>query len=69
MDTTLHKDSIDILFAIFWVTDQKIWFIKVLDEIWFQILFESCFKSGAATCLLLIGAYRFGRICDVDRRI
>jgi hypothetical protein len=37
MDSTCSKDSIDILFVIFRITDQKIWFIKVLDEIWFQI--------------------------------
>jgi hypothetical protein len=40
-----------------------------LDEIWFEFLFESCFKSGAATWLSLIGPYRFGRIRVKGRRM
>jgi hypothetical protein len=37
LDSTSHKDSNGILFAIFQVTDQKIWIFEVVDvlkEIW-----------------------------------
>jgi hypothetical protein len=69
IDSTCSKDSNDILFVICGLINQKIWFSEDLDEFWFKFLFESCFKSGTATCLLLIGAYRFGQIRSVDRRI
>jgi hypothetical protein len=69
MDSTSLKVSNGILFVIFWVTDQKIWIIKVLDEIWFEIPIWIEFKSGADTCHVLIERYRFGRIAIRGRRI
>jgi hypothetical protein len=33
MDSRCSKDSIYILFAIFWVTDQKIWILQVADDL------------------------------------
>jgi hypothetical protein len=45
MDSTSLKVSNDILFTIFGPRDQKIWFIKDLDQIWFQILIQIGFKS------------------------
>jgi hypothetical protein len=69
MDSRCFKDSNDILFAIFQVTGWKLWIIKDLDEIWFEILFESCFKSGADTWRVLIRRYHFGWITDWNRRI
>jgi hypothetical protein len=39
MDSRRPKDSNDTKFAIFGSTDQKIWIIKVLDEIRFKFLF------------------------------
>jgi hypothetical protein len=45
MDSTCSKDSIDILFAIFRVTDQKIRILQDWDQIWFEILFQFEFES------------------------
>jgi hypothetical protein len=36
LDSTLSKDSNGISFVIFWVTDQKLWFFKDLDQFWFE---------------------------------
>jgi hypothetical protein len=47
MDYTLPKDFNGILFAIFRVTDQKLWFFKDLNKIWFlkSILISVCFRD------------------------
>jgi hypothetical protein len=37
-DSTIPKDSNEILFAIFRVTDQKLWIFEDADQIWFQNL-------------------------------
>jgi hypothetical protein len=42
---------------------------KTLDQIWFEILFESCFKPGIATCRYPIRGYRFGQIGNMERWI
>jgi hypothetical protein len=69
LDSTYSKDSNGMLFVKFWVTDQKIWIIKVLDEIWCQNLIWIRFKSEEATWRVLIWGYRFMRISDQNRRI
>jgi hypothetical protein len=69
LDSRCSKDSNGILFVNFRVTDQKIWNIKVLDEIWFKFLFWNLFESGKATWCVLIGRYRFGWIRDMGRWI
>jgi hypothetical protein len=68
LDSTHSKDSNDILFAIFRVTDQKIWFIKVLDQIWFQILIRICFKSreGHVACSYWCIPVRADRWCGAS---
>jgi hypothetical protein len=36
LDSRCSKDSNGISFVIFWVTDQKLWFFKDLDQFWFE---------------------------------
>jgi hypothetical protein len=47
MDSRGSKDSNDILFAIFGPTDQKIWFSKDWDQIWFENSIRNLFWSEA----------------------
>jgi hypothetical protein len=69
MDSTCLKDSNDILFAIFWFTDQKLWILQDLNKIWFQILVWNLFKPEDATCRYPIRGYHFGRIKHLSRWI
>jgi hypothetical protein len=69
LDSRCSKDSNGISFAKFWVTNQKIWIIKVLDEIWFNFCFNNLFESGKATRRVLVGGYRFVWIGNEDCRI
>jgi hypothetical protein len=69
LDSRLPKDSNEILFAIFRVTDQKLWFSEDLDEIWFKNLIWICFNPRVATWRVLVGWYPFGWIVSVSRWI
>jgi hypothetical protein len=69
MDSRLPKDSNGILFVIFGVTDQKIWFLQDCDQIWFRFPFENLFEHRQATWLIVIGWYPFGWIVSVSRWI
>jgi hypothetical protein len=69
LDSAHPKDSNGILFAIFRVTDQKLWFFKDLDQIRFQTSIWFSFKPEAYTWLVLICWYPFGWITIDSRRI
>jgi hypothetical protein len=69
MDSTHSKVSNGVLFVIFGRRDQKIWIIKVLYEIWFEIPIWITFKSGADTWSYLIRRYHFRRIKNWGRWI
>jgi hypothetical protein len=45
LDSRYSKDSNEILFAILWVTDQKIWILQDWDQIWFIVLFWISFLT------------------------
>jgi hypothetical protein len=57
LDSRSSKDSNGISFVIFGPTDQKIWFSKYLDEIWFKNLIWICFNPRVATW---VGTGSFG---------
>jgi hypothetical protein len=46
LDSRCSKDSNGISFVIFGHTDQKLWFFKVLAQIWFNFYFEFLFDFG-----------------------
>jgi hypothetical protein len=69
MDSTCSKDSNGILFVFFWVTDQKLWIIKLWTKFRFKFLFWTYFESEQATWPFLTGAYWFGWIKVRGRRI
>jgi hypothetical protein len=69
MDSRSLKDSNEILFVIFRVTDQKLWFLQDWNGIWFENLFGILFEHRQATWRVLISWYRFGWICTEGRRI
>jgi hypothetical protein len=69
LDSTLSKDSNEILFVIFEPTDQKIWILQDWNGIWFENLFQICFGQRLATWQFMIGGYLFGWITSVVRCI
>jgi hypothetical protein len=62
MDSRGSKDSNDILFANFGLTDRELWFFKVSVQIWFNFYFENLFDLDEATWRSRTGRYRFVRI-------
>jgi hypothetical protein len=69
LDSTHSKDSNEVSFVIFGSTEQKLWFFKDLDQIWFENLFEICSGSDRATWRYGIRWYRFVRIKNWGRWI
>jgi hypothetical protein len=69
LDSRCSKDSNEILFAIFGLTEQKLWFFKDLDQIWFQTSIWFSFDPRLATWRILISWYRFDWIRDMGRWI
>jgi hypothetical protein len=62
LDSTCFKVFNGILFVIFRVTDQKLWFFKVSAQIWFNFYIEFLFDLEKATWRYGIRRYQFGWI-------
>jgi hypothetical protein len=69
LDSRCSKDSNEILFVIFGLTERKLWIFKDSIEIWSEILNRNSFEPEIDMCRSVTGRYRFGWIAVVERRI